>query len=619
MLKQSFLFFLLLFWLSVGCTQQNESPISPLILQPPSAEAFAQLATLTHLEVSPRDLVSLTRQFKGIAEIPPVAQTKPTPYQVGDVATFWIKNHDSNINEQIEARLHYYSDDLLFWVQIGERVDDQTVQQAVKRLEEQIFPRNRATFGMEWQPGVDGETALHILHSSQLGSSVIGYFAAADEFVTEVNPFSNERELLYINLKNAPIGQDVYYEVVAHEMVHLIHWGQDQNEATWVEEGLAELGAYLNGYNQTDYETAFAKYPDVQLTNFSQFDGLSEAHYGAAFLFMSYFYDQFGEEGVQKLIQNPQNGVSGFVSLLPNGFEPFFADWVVATVLGEYPAAVGLNIAASPLKEKEEQGQVFQFGTDFLTVEGEETVTLVFTGTQQVGFVPALPHSGNYYWSTYPADNANMTLTRSFDLHQLDQANLSFWSWYEIEAGWDYAYVVVSTDEGETWTPLETVYTTHANPQGYSYGAALTGLSGSAQTATWVEQTADLTPYVGQTVQIRFQYITDSAVHLAGFALDDLAIPQLDYHEDFENGDGGWQADGFVRHNNQLPQFFLAQLILLGEDGFQVERLIVDEKQQGQWQIPLNQKWNRAIIAISGVTSVTSLPASYQYHLKMEQ
>ena len=43
-----------------------------------------------------------------------------------------------------------------------------------------------------------------------------------------------------------------------------------------------------------------------------------------------------------------------------------------------------------------------------------------------------------------PGDKSDMTLTGAFDLSGLTQATLSFQTWYDVEEGWDYAYVTVS-------------------------------------------------------------------------------------------------------------------------------------------------------------------------------
>ena len=97
------------------------------------------------------------------------------------------------------------------------------------------------------------------------------------------------------------------------------------------------------------------------------------------------------------------------------------------------------------------------------------------------------------------------------------------------------------------------------NPSGNSYGWGYNGLSGGS--GVWFEETVDLSSYAGEVVQLRFEYITDAAVHGEGLLLDTISIPEIGYSSDFESDDGGWTAEGFVRIMNHLPQTYRLALI----------------------------------------------------------
>ncbi|MBP8001836.1 MAG: immune inhibitor A [Chloroflexi bacterium] len=622
-----------------GCTlfAVNDEPIPPLYLTPPPATAYETLAAFLNATVPDRDLVDLTRRFRGI-EAPLVAQTEATTYEVGDSAMFWYKNRNSGRNEQISAQLVYRSDQLNMWVQEGERVNEASVRDAAATLETTLFPTVRGLFGHEWQPGIDGDNRVNILHLQEIGGGVVGYFAVADEYVSAVNAYSNQREMIYTSLRYAEIGSQEYFGLIAHEMQHLIQWHTDPNEEYWLDEGMGELSSHTAGYADTagtDYEATFMAHPDIQLTNFNRADPATEpAHYGASLLFATYFRDRFGAEATLALVQHPANGFAGFgAALTQMGAtitpDQLFADWLVANYLHSHDRGEGVYTYASELALPElaaaasyrrfpvsQTAAVPQYGADYLELHSDTPLTVVFTGTQQVQLVTAQPHNGDFYWGTYPADKSDMTLTRTFDLTGLTQATLTFWAWYDIEMGWDYAYIAVSQDGGQSWQPLVTASTTSDNPEGNSFGPGYTGMSGGGEAPVWVQETADLTPYVGQTVQIRFEYVTDEGVHEQGFLVDDIAIPELGYLDDVEAGDGGWNAAAFVRHSNVLPQSFLVQALLLSDTAVQIIPLVVNAQQQGQWVLPLNEQFNEAVLIIAGNTPVTTQAAAYQYHIQ---
>ena len=131
--------------------------------------------------------------------------------------------------------------------------------------------------------------------------------------------------------------------------------------------------------------------------------------------------------------------------------------------------------------------------------------------------------------------------------------------WYDLETDYDYVFLEASTD-GETWEILTTPSGTDEDPSGNSYGWGYNG-----QTDDWITEEVDLSQFAGQKVQIRFEYVTDAAVNGEGFLLDDVQIDAINYQSDFEADDGGWEAAGFVRVENILPQTYRLSLIIKGD------------------------------------------------------
>ena len=215
--------------------------------------------------------------------------------------------------------------------------------------------------------------------------------------------------------------------------------------------------------------------------------------------------------------------------------------------------------------------------------------------------------SGRHCWWGNRGDSIDSTLTRELDLSGLTEATLEFWTWFGLEEGWDFAYVEVSADDGQTWTILPGQHTTAENPVGNSYGHGFTG-----QSESWVQEKIDLSAYTGQGVLLRFEYITDDSVYLDGFVIDDLTIPEMGYADDAEE-DTDWEANGFVRIDNELPQQYLVQIVeQLAEGGEVVRRVGLDEDGKGETAIQgLGTRLTGAVVIVSPVTPGTRQPARY--------
>ncbi|MFC7492782.1 MULTISPECIES: immune inhibitor A domain-containing protein [unclassified Nocardioides] len=112
---------------------------------------------------------------------------------------------------------------------------------------------------------------------------------------------------------------------------------------------------------------------------------------------------------------------------------------------------------------------------------------------------------------------------------------------YEIETNWDYAYAEISTDGGATFKPVHTNLSTSVNPNNQNDGEGITGTSKGA----WVDLTADLASYAGQTAKVRFRMFNDAAEHGLGFKVDDIAVGTA-LTTGVEDDAPGWTRDEFL-------------------------------------------------------------------------
>lgn len=620
----------------ISTSTETPAPTATLsityIPTPPTDNGQAPEKVITSAVIPERDLRGLVMRLKHPPEpIPQVVNLEPPTYQVGDIHTFWVGNMDTGEHFTVTARLYYVTPHLYVWVQEGYAVDEQALARSAVRFEAETYPTNRAFFGSEWTPGVDNDVHLHILHTANLGLGVAGYYSSADEYSRLANPYSNEKEMFYLAVDNISPDTDFYDGVLAHEFQHMIHWYNDRGEDGWVNEGCAELAAYLNHHDVGNSPQAFTNQPDLQLNTWSEEE--SFAHYGASYLFMAYFLDRFGEEATRAVVAQQANGIAGFDAILADyglTFDQVFADWLVANLVDDPNLGDGRygyhELDVGPVNfdythtiyPDQRASTVQQYAADYIELLGTGDLTIQFTGSTEVKLADTDAHSGEYMWYSMRGDESDMTLTRAFDLSGLSQATLQFWTWYDIEENWDYAYVEVSADGGRTWNILTGTFTTGSNPAGNSFGQAYTGISDGGESPQWIQERIDLTPCTGKPVLVRFEYVTDDVVNRPGWLIDDISIPELDYYDDVEHGDGGWQGSGFVRIDNVLSQRFIVQLVTFGPEGkpLRVERMALDELQQGQLELQgLGIEVERAVLIVSGITPVTTEWAGYEYRI----
>jgi immune inhibitor A len=608
-------------------------PAVPELYEPSVASDQESLASLAAAEIPVRDLRELGVRLKGLESVPLVVRETPLPRKVGDRETFWVAdNHDPEHVEyfEAEAELAYISDHAYFWVEDDFEINSEDLRRSAEAFDE-AYEVDRSVFGEEWSPGIDSDPRLHIFNGKVPG--VGGYFSSADEFSRLINPRSNEREMFYINLDVTQPNDSIYDSVLAHEFQHMIHWNIDQNEPSWVNEGCSDLAMALNGYVPTDGGLLFAIFgPDTQLNTWDNHPSRSILHYGASYAFMRYLYYRFGEEAVHDIVADPRDGEAGLSGeLAEHGytFDAFFKEWTLANYLndgaipkGQYASpgvlqAMKIDKTHSryPAKRK---SAVHQYGTDYVVFEpGEETRTLhvAFDGANRTRILPTAPHSGDYFWYSHRGDSSDMTLTRRFDLGGLSSATFTFWTWYDIEHGWDYGYVEVSADNGQTWTILEGPHTTDYNPAGNSFGPGYTG-----ESKKWVQEKIDLSDYAGKEILIRFEYITDDAYNAPGWALDDIAIEELGVEDDVEAGGQEWEAQGFVRVASFMPQRFSVQFIVFNAAGsVTFHDLALDADQQGEWEVAgFGADIEQVVMVVSGLTPVTTEWAYYEYQATAE-
>lgn len=598
-----------------------------------AAQSAALYPTVSALEDTPipvRDRADLARRLDGFTgEI--VLPTAPPAYALGDRDTFWVVNSDAERAFEVEAELRALGEHIVLWVEVGGGLSDRELARLAQHFDDVIYPTVRDLWGEEANPGVDGDPRVHGLFTSDLGATAAAYFSADHVNPVAVVPTSNAREMFFFNLDavGSSLNDAGVESIVAHEFQHMIRNQLQTNEETWMNEGFSLLTEQIM-YQRFPWEAFdFMSFPQTQLNSWAEDPFMRSANYGAATLFMLYFYQNYGESSVRLLsIDSSPRGLTAVDNTLRQlgetdmgGAAPvdrLFADWVVANLVNDpndprygYPSLAGMLIAADTQYLSDDKGTLDvtapQYAASYFQLPGVSgrrlDIGLEMPNTVQL--IPTDAASGSHVWYSNRADMSNTTLTRAFDLTGVASATLQYRLWHLTERGWDYGYVMVSRDDGATWELLATPHTTTFDPHNLAYGAGYTGSSGG-----WLDESVSLDAYAGEVIQVRFEMITDDAINQPGIAIDDVRIPEIDYRSDFEADDGGWIAEGWLRMDNRLPQRAWVQVVYEANGSITIERWL-HEGGSKLWSVPIPAGVSDASIIVAPFAPVTTVDASY--------
>ncbi len=138
-------------------------------------------------------------------------------------------------------------------------------------------------------------------------------------------------------------------------------------------------------------------------------------------------------------------------------------------------------------------------------------------------------HSPLYSFTDSPAGNyANSCdfwlRSQTINLTDATSARLQFWTKWDIEAGWDFGLLEISTNNGISWSPLVGQYMKPASGSGVQ-SPGLLGYDGTQN--EWIQESIDLQAYCGQNVMIRFRLKSDYGVTGDGWYVDDISVEKM--------------------------------------------------------------------------------------------
>jgi immune inhibitor A len=357
----------------------------------------------------------------------------------------------------------------------------------------------------------------------------------------------------------------VYESTIAHEYQHLIHADWNPGDDTFMNEGCSMYAEYLCGYGiDPSYLNSYFYTPDNSLTIWGdQGDINILADYGVAALWVMYLSDHYGGAAtISYFVDNGIGGIDGVNVALAHfgykqGFDGVFHDWRLANLLrqasGPYsytninlndPSIIPIfthNVNGFPvpwttgtsfgntitdLGYDTGVATVYGYGSDYITFTNWDRPGFIAFNGDDTALVPGWTMTADGWWSGTGVDLQNALLAGSVTVSMSDPT-LTIVTAYGIESFWDFGFVQVSTDGGNTWTSLANGYTTSDHDPS-AHPAIIANLPGltdyNPDWPSWTTMSFDLTAYAGQTVMIGFRYMTDWSTTYEGWWINSATV-----------------------------------------------------------------------------------------------
>lgn len=326
---------------------------------------------LTSLEISRQAIREFAASKRPVERF--AGKKTPPVYEVGDTRSFKVYNHLERMRsgfvvlDDRDFTVRAVSDRFVIWVETAESGNGHVREQDVETLtlslaartpdlsidpSSGIFITNERIFGMP--ADVDDDGRVNVLLVDILDGWAPGLnagYIAGFVWPGDLTQRGNESDIVYVDTypglyrNGSHVGTTGLESTLAHEYLHLIHLNYDQNELTFVDEGLAEWASVLNGYAPR----SITYLSDVDEHNVSLFRWRSGADvvndYQRAGLFTTYLAQRLGPEATGSILRQQSGdaalrGAEGYEGALAP------ANLSLADVLTDFHVANLLNDTA---------------------------------------------------------------------------------------------------------------------------------------------------------------------------------------------------------------------------------------------------------------------------------
>ncbi len=142
--------------------------------------------------------------------------------------------------------------------------------------------------------------------------------------------------------------------------------------------------------------------------------------------------------------------------------------------------------------------------------------------------------------------NSFIKLKDEIDLTNSPISFLTFWTKWEIEAGWDYAQLMIKPENG-TWQP---VATEHTHPGSIHQDEGQPVYDG--QQTEWTREIVSLKNYSGKKIKLGFRLVSDSYIVKDGFYFDDVNVSIVGSVTGIKNNDKIFVSQPFPNPSNEI-------------------------------------------------------------------
>lgn len=296
----------------------------------------------------------------GSAQPPQIAEFRVLADAEGDI-------RDPASYVTVRADLKYIGEHTLLYVDQDtppECIDDMDADEMGGNFEERVYPTNRSYFGEESDINNDGKVAILLTPavngltppgSAETEGFIVGFFLSLDLLPRLVDDrITNGMEIFY-SLVPDPDGRfgnefpkektlEIIRGTLAHEFQHMILFNYRvmtyglgylpyYMEELWLNEGLSHVAEDLNEHIASNIARAnlFLEDPSAANLTFRTEDRLESR--GAAYLFLRYLGDRFGDGIFKTLVQSRSSGTKNVEKAAEESFKELFADWSAACYL----------------------------------------------------------------------------------------------------------------------------------------------------------------------------------------------------------------------------------------------------------------------------------------------